>query len=74
MWEFDPFLVSHLILLGNRTLFRHFILNDGFLLPILNVCRHFVRQPVRVPLASCRQHALLGALGLADVALLRPVR
>jgi hypothetical protein len=29
---------------------------------------------VRVPLASCRQHALLGALGLADPALLRPVR
>ena len=60
------------MLLANRTLFRRFILN-GFLLLILNVCRHFVHQSVRVPLASRREHALLGALRAADVALLRPV-
>jgi hypothetical protein len=46
---------------------------NGFLLLILNVCRHFVRQPARMPLAGCSQHALLGALGIANLALLRPV-
>jgi hypothetical protein len=70
--RFDPSRPSQLMLLANRTLFRRFILN-GFLLLILNVCRHFVHQPVRVPLASRREHALLSALRVADVALLRPV-
>jgi hypothetical protein len=50
--RFDPSRPSHLILLGNRTLFRRFVLN-GLLLLILNVCLHFVRQPVCVPVAGC---------------------
>jgi hypothetical protein len=49
-----------------------FILN-AFLLPIPNVCRHFVRQPMRVPLTGSREHTLLGAFSVTNVALLRPV-
>lgn len=70
---FDPSRPSQLKSLSNHPLFRAFILN-AFLLLILNVCRHFVRQPVRVPLTGCGQHALLGALGVTNVALLRPMR
>jgi hypothetical protein len=66
--RFDPSRPSQL----NR--FVLLLILNGFLLLILNVCRHFVRQPVRVPLTGCGQHALFGALGVTDVTLLRPVR
>jgi hypothetical protein len=71
--RFDPSRPSQLKSLSNHPLFRAFILN-AFLLLTLNVCRHFVRQPVCVPLRGGREHALLGALGVTNVALLRPMR
>lgn len=70
--RFDPSRPSQLKSLSNHTLFRAFILN-AFLLLILNVCHRFVRQPVCVALAGGREHAFLGALGVTNVPVLRPM-